>query len=59
MDFLPLSAGRATQRVIPGARLVALPTGHVTFSSDPDGFLEVVLPFLCDSADAPATGQSH
>lgn len=59
-SVLPLSAGLATQRAIPGARLVALPTGHVTFSSDPDGFLGAVLPFLRDSQDAAgaATGQS-
>lgn len=42
----PLSAGRTAQRVIPGAELVTLPTGHVVFSSDPDGFLEAVVPFL-------------
>jgi pimeloyl-ACP methyl ester carboxylesterase len=46
---LPLREGLATQRQIPGATLVALPAGHVSFSSDPDGFLEAVLPFLQDA----------
>jgi pimeloyl-ACP methyl ester carboxylesterase len=37
---------RATAAAIPGSRLEVLPTGHVVFSSDPDGFLAIVAPFL-------------
>jgi pimeloyl-ACP methyl ester carboxylesterase len=43
---LPALAGRQTARAIAGSQLVALPTGHVVFSSDPEGFLGAVLPFL-------------
>ena len=43
---LPKSAARRTQAAIPGADLQLLPTGHVAFASDPDGFLGLVLPFL-------------
>jgi pimeloyl-ACP methyl ester carboxylesterase len=43
---IPLRAGRATHDAIPGSRLEILDTGHVVFSSDPDGFLAVVKPFL-------------
>jgi pimeloyl-ACP methyl ester carboxylesterase len=39
-------AARATAAAIPGSRLEVLPTGHVVFSSDPDGFLAVAAPFL-------------
>jgi pimeloyl-ACP methyl ester carboxylesterase len=39
-------AARATAAAIPGARLEVLPTGHVVFSSDPDGFLAIAAPFL-------------
>jgi pimeloyl-ACP methyl ester carboxylesterase len=46
--------GRATHDAIPGSELHVLRTGHVVFSSDPDGFLRVVEPFL-DSIDARAT----
>ncbi len=42
----PLSAGRATHNAIRGSRLEILDTGHVVFSSDPDGFLAVAEPFL-------------
>jgi pimeloyl-ACP methyl ester carboxylesterase len=38
--------GRATAAAIPGSRLEVLPTGHVVFSSDPEGFLTVAAPFL-------------
>jgi pimeloyl-ACP methyl ester carboxylesterase len=38
--------GRATAAAIPGSRLEVLPTGHVPFASDPDGFLAIVAPFL-------------
>jgi pimeloyl-ACP methyl ester carboxylesterase len=43
---IPLRAGRATHNNIPGSRLEILDTGHVVFSSDPQGFLAVVEPFL-------------
>jgi pimeloyl-ACP methyl ester carboxylesterase len=43
---IPLSAGRATHNAIRGSRLEILDTGHVVFSSDPDGFLAVTEPFL-------------
>lgn len=43
---VPAKAGRATLRSLPGARLETFPTGHVVFSSDPDGFLTHLLPFL-------------
>jgi pimeloyl-ACP methyl ester carboxylesterase len=39
-------AARATAAAIPGSRLEVLPTGHVVFSSDPDGFLAIAAPFL-------------
>ncbi|HTZ12832.1 MAG TPA: alpha/beta hydrolase [Mycobacterium sp.] len=37
---------RATAAAIPRSRLEVLPTGHVVFSSDPDGFLAIAAPFL-------------
>ena len=43
---IPLSAGRATHDSIHGSRLEILNTGHVVFSSDPEGFLAVAEPFL-------------
>jgi pimeloyl-ACP methyl ester carboxylesterase len=43
---IPLRAGRAAQESIAGSRLEILDTGHVAFSSDPDGFLAVAEPFL-------------
>jgi pimeloyl-ACP methyl ester carboxylesterase len=43
---IPLSAGRATHDAIRGSRLEILDTGHVVFSSDPDGFLAIAEPFL-------------
>jgi pimeloyl-ACP methyl ester carboxylesterase len=43
---IPLAAGRATHDAIPGSRLEILDTGHVVFSSDPQGFLAVAEPFL-------------
>ena len=36
--ILPKSAARRTQAAIPGADLQMLPTGHVVFASDPDGW---------------------
>jgi pimeloyl-ACP methyl ester carboxylesterase len=43
---IPLRAGYATRDAIRGSRLEILDTGHVVFSSDPDGFLAAVAPFL-------------
>jgi pimeloyl-ACP methyl ester carboxylesterase len=43
---IPLSAGRVAHDVIRGSRLEILDTGHVAFSSDPQGFLAVAEPFL-------------
>jgi pimeloyl-ACP methyl ester carboxylesterase len=43
---IPIRLGRATAAAIPGARLEVLPTGHVPFASDPDGFLAIAAPFL-------------
>jgi pimeloyl-ACP methyl ester carboxylesterase len=43
---IPLRAGRATHDAIAGSQLEILDTGHVVFSSDPQGFLAVAEPFL-------------
>jgi pimeloyl-ACP methyl ester carboxylesterase len=43
---IPLRAGCATHDAIRGSRLETLDTGHVVFSSDPDGFLAIAEPFL-------------
>jgi pimeloyl-ACP methyl ester carboxylesterase len=43
---IPVRFGRSTAAAIPGARLEVLPTGHVPFSSDPEGFLRIAAPFL-------------
>jgi pimeloyl-ACP methyl ester carboxylesterase len=43
---IPLRAGHATREAIRGSRLEILDTGHVVFSSDPDGFLAIAEPFL-------------
>jgi pimeloyl-ACP methyl ester carboxylesterase len=43
---LSLRVGRATRDAIAGSQLEVLDTGHVVFSSDPQGFLGVVEPFL-------------
>lgn len=43
---IPVRFARPTQAAIPGSRLELLPTGHLPFSSDPDGFLALVMPFL-------------
>jgi pimeloyl-ACP methyl ester carboxylesterase len=44
--ILPPAGGRETHAAIPGSRLHMLPTGHVVFASDPDGFLDVARPFI-------------
>lgn len=43
---IPLRFGLATQRLIPGARLEVLATGHLPFSSQPRKFLALAEPFL-------------
>jgi pimeloyl-ACP methyl ester carboxylesterase len=43
---IPLSAGRVAHAAIRDSRLELLDTGHVAFSSDPQGFLAVAEPFL-------------
>jgi pimeloyl-ACP methyl ester carboxylesterase len=43
---IPMRFGHATAAAIPGSRLEVLPTGHVAFSSDPEGFLAIAAPFL-------------
>ncbi|TDH56733.1 alpha/beta hydrolase [Mycobacterium eburneum] len=50
---IPLRLGRATAAAIPGSNLEVLPTGHVAFSSDPDGFLAITAPFLTAAAGRP------
>ena len=42
----PLRWGEAVHAAIPGSRFEALPTGHVVFSSEPEAWLETVLPFV-------------
>jgi pimeloyl-ACP methyl ester carboxylesterase len=48
---IPMRLGRATAAAIPGARLEVLPTGHLPFSSDPDGFLAIAAPFLAAASE--------
>ncbi len=43
---IPLSSGRIAHDVIRGSRLEIFDTGHVVFSSDPQGFLALAQPFL-------------
>jgi pimeloyl-ACP methyl ester carboxylesterase len=43
---IPLSVGRIAHDAIRDSRLEILDTGHVVFSSDPQGFLAVAEPFL-------------
>jgi pimeloyl-ACP methyl ester carboxylesterase len=55
-DFTaPARWGRAVQSAIPGATFEALPTGHVVFSSEPDAWLKMVLPFV-DAAHGVRNG---
>jgi pimeloyl-ACP methyl ester carboxylesterase len=44
--ILPLKAGRQTRDAIPGSRFEEFDTGHVVFASDPDGFLDLAVPFI-------------
>jgi pimeloyl-ACP methyl ester carboxylesterase len=43
---IPIRFGRKTREAITGAQFEPLPTGHVPFSSDPEGFLAITTPFL-------------
>ena len=43
---VPLRVGHATRDAITGSRLEVLDTGHMPFSSDPQAFLSLVMPFL-------------
>jgi pimeloyl-ACP methyl ester carboxylesterase len=43
---IPLKAGREMERLIPGARMAVLDTGHVPHTSDPEGFAGELLGFL-------------
>jgi pimeloyl-ACP methyl ester carboxylesterase len=38
--------GKAVHAAIPGSSFVGLPTGHVVFAGEPDGWLTAVLPFV-------------
>jgi len=49
---IPIRLGRSTAAAIPGARLEVLATGHIPFSSDPDGFSAIALPFLAATRDS-------
>jgi len=42
----PARWGKAVQAAIPGSTFEALPTGHVVFSSEPEAWLQSVLPFV-------------
>jgi pimeloyl-ACP methyl ester carboxylesterase len=52
----PVSWGRVVADAIPGSRFITLPTGHVLFSSDPEGWLREVVPFVesAHRAERPA-----
>lgn len=43
---LPLKAGRQTHAALPGSQFRAFDTGHVVFASDPDGFVDLAVPFI-------------
>lgn len=42
----PLRWGKAVAAAIPESRFETLPTGHVVFSSEPQAWLDIVLPFV-------------
>lgn len=53
------TGGSTAARIIPGARLVVLETGHTPFAEAPEAFLEEVEPFLaraCASGERNALG---
>ncbi|MVU78013.1 alpha/beta fold hydrolase [Nocardia sp. ET3-3] len=47
--ILPLRYGKLAHALIPNSQLHVLPTGHLPFSSAPQEFLDLVLPFLRNS----------
>ncbi|HEX2286611.1 MAG TPA: alpha/beta hydrolase [Mycobacterium sp.] len=47
--------GKAVQAAIPGSTYVALPAGHVVFSSEPSAWLDAVVPFV-DAAHGVRNG---
>ena len=47
----PRRWGEAVKAAIPGSRFEALPTGHVVFSSEPQAWLDTVLPFVDSALD--------
>jgi pimeloyl-ACP methyl ester carboxylesterase len=51
----PQRWGKSVQRAIGASRFEALPTGHVVFSSEPQAWLETVMPFV-DSAHGVRKG---
>jgi pimeloyl-ACP methyl ester carboxylesterase len=56
---LSVRIGRATRRAIPHSTLHEVNTGHVVFSSDPAGFLQLVEPFLHSLAVSAAKPNSR
>jgi pimeloyl-ACP methyl ester carboxylesterase len=42
----PQRWGKAVQAAIPGSRFEVLPTGHVVFSSEPEAWLDMAVPFV-------------
>lgn len=46
---LPVADGERAAALIPGARLVRFPTGHMPFAEAPEAFLEAVEPFLASA----------
>lgn len=51
---IPLRAGRRVAALIPGAQLAVLDTGHVPYTSDPEGFASHLLPFARAATGAVA-----
>jgi pimeloyl-ACP methyl ester carboxylesterase len=49
---IPLRAGRRIAALIPGAQLAVLDTGHVPYTSDPEGFAAHLLAFARAAAAA-------
>lgn len=45
---VPSSEGKTARAMMPTAKYVELPTGHVVFAEDPQAFLDVVVPFLSE-----------
>jgi pimeloyl-ACP methyl ester carboxylesterase len=54
---IPVAVGRAAAAAIPGARLVELDTGHVPFTTDPDGVAAALVPFIDTAVHAHASDQ--